>query len=202
MNAPPRTVIAAFITITFLAGANVIVVRVSNFELAPFWGAALRFLVAGIILTVGAAFLRLPFPKRGALLGSALYGLLGFGVAYAVLYWALVGLNAGLFAIFGALVPLMTFFLAWSHGLERFRWTGLAAAVIVVAGVTLILQEQLSLDVPIKYLIGGLLAPLAIAESGIAAKFVPRTHPVTTNAVAMLVGAAYLFAFSLLVGER
>jgi drug/metabolite transporter (DMT)-like permease len=199
--APSRSVLAAFVAIVFIAGANVIVVRVSNAELAPFWGAALRFLVAGAILAVAALGMRLPFPRGAALGGTLLYGLLAFGVSYALAYWSLVGLSAGLFAVFIALVPLLTFFLAWAHGLEPFRWRGLLAALVVVCGIALILREQLSLSVPIPFLIGGLLTPVAMAESGIAAKFFPRTHPITTNAVAMGVGGLFLTVFSLLLHE-
>ena len=201
MASPSRTVLGAFIAIVFIAGANVIVVRVSNAELAPFWGAGFRFLLAGSILGIGALALRLPFPKGPALLGTFVYGFLAFGVSYALAYWSLVGLTAGLFAVLIALVPLLTFFLAWAHGLERFHWRGLFAALIVVAGVAVILAEQLSLRVPVPFLIGGLLTPVAMAESGIAAKFLPRTHPITTNAVAMIIGAVFLCLFSVLQGE-
>ncbi len=201
MHSPSRTVLAAFIAIVFIAGANVIVVRVSNAELAPFWGAGFRFLLAGAVLTIAALAMGIPFPKGTALLGTFLYGFLAFGVSYALAYWTLVGLTAGLFAVLIALVPLLTFFLAWAHGLEKFRWRGLVAALVVVCGIAVILGEQVSLKVPIPFLIGGLLTPVAMAESGIAAKFLPRTHPISTNAVGMLVGAVFLFVFSLILGE-
>lgn len=201
VESPARSVLAAFVAIVFIAGANVIVVRVSNAELAPFWGAGFRFLVAGAILGVAALAMRLPFPKGPALLGTFVYGFLAFGVSYALAYWSLVGLTAGLFAVLIALVPLLTFFLAWAHGLETFRWRGLLAALIVVGGIAVILAEQLSLNVPVRYLIGGLLTPVAMAESGIAAKLLPRTHPITTNAVAMIVGAVFLCLFSVQQSE-
>lgn len=201
MHSPSRPVLAAFIAIVFIAGANVIVVRVSNAELAPFWGAGFRFLLAGAVLTMAALAMRIPFPKGNALLGTFVYGFLAFGVSYALAYWTLVGLTAGLFAVLIALVPLLTFFLAWAHGLEKFRWRGLAAALVVVCGIAVIIGEQVSLKVPIPFLIGGLLTPVAMAESGIAAKLLPRTHPISTNAVAMLVGAVFLCVFSLILGE-
>src|SRR5687767_4920246 len=51
---PSRSVLAAFIAIVFIAGANVIVVQFSNRELAPFWSAGFRFLLAGTVLTFAA----------------------------------------------------------------------------------------------------------------------------------------------------
>ena len=41
----------AFIVLVILGGSNVLAVRFSNLELPPFWGAALRILITGIILT-------------------------------------------------------------------------------------------------------------------------------------------------------
>jgi drug/metabolite transporter (DMT)-like permease len=34
-----------------------------------------------------------------------------------------------------AFVPLLTFFFAMAHGLERFRWRGLFGAALGVAGI-------------------------------------------------------------------
>jgi drug/metabolite transporter (DMT)-like permease len=193
VQGPSRLVLAAFLVIVFIAGANVIVVQYSNMELPPFWGAAFRFLIAGVLLTVTALLMKLPLPQGKAWIGVGMYGLLTFGVSYAYAYWALLGLSAGVFAVLIALVPLLTFFLAWAHGLERFRWRGLAAALVVVVGIGLILGEQFSLNVPVQFLIGGLLTPVAMAESGIAAKLLRTSHPVTTG--------TFLLGFSRLVGE-
>ena len=47
MSARPSTAtLAAFLVSTVIFGSNFVAVRLSNQELAPFWGAALRFAVA------------------------------------------------------------------------------------------------------------------------------------------------------------
>jgi drug/metabolite transporter (DMT)-like permease len=43
---------------------------------------------------------------------------------------------------------------------------------------------------------------VAIAESGVIAKAIPRSDPFATNAVAMLTGAVLLLGVSLIAGER
>ena len=56
-----RAIVIAFLATVLLAGINAVAVRLSNAELAPFWGAALRFGCATAIFAVIAllAFLAL-----------------------------------------------------------------------------------------------------------------------------------------------
>jgi len=61
--------------------------------------------------------------------------------------------------------------------------------------------EQLSADVPPVYLFAILGGSAVGAEASVVAKRFPRTHPLSTNAVGMLVGGAIVGAFSLLAGE-
>jgi len=58
------------------------------------------------------AVLRLPLPRGRALTGALLYGTLNFGAAFALAYYALVRLHAGLGQTLLALVPLATLLLA------------------------------------------------------------------------------------------
>jgi drug/metabolite transporter (DMT)-like permease len=111
-----RVALAAFIVGSLLAGGNAVGVRFSNRELDPLWGAGLRFaLAAGILLAVMAA-LRLALPRGRALTGALLYGALNFGAAFALAYYGLVRVHAGLGQTLLALVPLVTLLLAVLQG--------------------------------------------------------------------------------------
>ena len=77
-----RATLVAFLVCALLAGGNAVAVRFSNHELAPLWGATLRFAVATAILLTVVAVLRLPLPRGRALVGSVLYGLLAFAAAF------------------------------------------------------------------------------------------------------------------------
>jgi drug/metabolite transporter (DMT)-like permease len=84
-----RVAVTAFVTYTVLAGGNAVGIRFSNRELAPLWGASLRFaLAAGLFLAV-MVVLRLAFPRGRPLLGSLLYGLLNIGAAFGLIYYGL-----------------------------------------------------------------------------------------------------------------
>lgn len=91
-----RVALAAFVTQAVLAGGNAVGIRFSNRELAPLWGAGLRFSLAAALLLIVMAVLRLPFPRGRALTGSVLYGLFNFGLSFALIYYGLVRVQAGL----------------------------------------------------------------------------------------------------------
>ena len=103
-SSPDRSTVAAFSAAVLIGGINFLAVKLSNEELEPLFGAALRFTAAALLLCAASAALRRPFPRRRAAVGAVLYGLLGFGVAYALLYFALVGLSPGLTSIVTAAV--------------------------------------------------------------------------------------------------
>ncbi len=191
----------AFLTIVVLLGVNFVAVRFSNLELPPFWGAALRFIIASFVLFIIVMFKRLPLPKGMGLAGAALFGVLVFGATYGFVYWALLHVSSGMAAVTFATIPLITILLAASLKLERLTWRSLFGAGLVLIGIGVVFQEQLQADVPLLSLVVLLLGALSGALSGIVIKRFPKSHPISTNAVAMAVGAALLIVTSRSLGE-
>ena len=196
-----RATLVAFLVCALLAGGNAVAVRFSNHELAPLWGATLRFAVATAILLTVVAVLRLPLPRGRALVGSVLYGLLAFAAAFAFLYWGLQWAGAGLGQIVLALVPLLTFLFAVVQRLERFRWQALIGATVAVGGIALIFGDQVRASVPALALLAIIAGAACMAESNVVIKMFPRAHPLATNAVAMGVACLVLLAASVVTGE-
>ena len=75
-----QVALAAFVSYSLLAGGNAVCIRFSNRELAPLWGAGLRFALAAALLLLVMAVLRLPIPRGRALAGAVLYGVFTFTV--------------------------------------------------------------------------------------------------------------------------
>jgi drug/metabolite transporter (DMT)-like permease len=197
-----RRTLAAFVAIVLLAGLNGVAVRFSNHELAPLWGASLRFVIASGVLFVLVAVSRSPLPRGRALVGSLLYGLLAFAATFGLLYWALVEAGAGIGQIILALVPLLTFLFAVAQGLERFRWQGLVGALVAIGGIAYIFADQVKAAVPAASIVAIVAAAVCMAESNVVIKWFPRANPIATNAVAMGVGAISLLLATLAAGER
>jgi drug/metabolite transporter (DMT)-like permease len=198
---PERLTLLAFIVSTILGGNNAIAVRFSNMELPPFFGAAVRFAAASLILFVIVLALRLPLPKGRSLTGVLIFGALQFGISYALIYWSLLQVPAGLFQVVVALVPLLTFLLAMLHRQESFQWRILIGGLIAVGGIAIIFRDSINTNVPLPALLAAVLAAACIAESVVLLKGFPKSHPVTTNALAMGMGAAILFGMSWLFRE-
>src|SRR5438093_13408808 len=201
MNRPSASVLVGCVAVGRVGGTHFVAVRFSNRELPPFWGAGLRFAIAGALLVGFAAWRHIRLPLGSRFAGVALLGVLNFGLAYAFAYWGLLQAPSAMAATFVALVPLMTFFMATGLRMERFRWSGVVGGIIAVAGVALVFVDQLRATVPPAALAALFLQAVAVAVSTVLLKRLPRADPIGTNAVAMLCGAGLLFLLSLVARE-
>jgi drug/metabolite transporter (DMT)-like permease len=198
---PGALVLAAFAALVVFGGSNAIGVRFVLREMGPFWSAATRFAMAGIILVGLVVATGRPWPRGERLLGSVLFGIIGFGLAYLCLYEALRDAPAGTTMLILSIGPLLTSILAAAHRVERLRPLGLAGAVVASLGIAVVAADQVRLDVPITALALLLAAAACQAESGIVVKRFPPGDPVAANAVGMILGAAMLAAVAIAAGE-
>jgi drug/metabolite transporter (DMT)-like permease len=198
---PDPATLLAFAGVVVFGGINAIAVKLSVRELAPYWSGAVRFLVAGLVMLGIALVLRRALPRGRSLGGAVLYGAVGFAGGFGFIYPGLREVPAGTAIVFLALVPLETFGLAILQRQERFRVQGLVGALIALAGVFVVVADQLSADVPAPPMILILVGTLFIAESAVILKAIPRSDPFATNGVAMLAGGAIYLAISLALGE-
>jgi drug/metabolite transporter (DMT)-like permease len=196
-----RTALAAFFVMSLLAGGNAVAIRFSNRELDPLWGACLRFALAALLLGAVMAILRVRPPRGRALAGAMLYGAFGIGGAFALAYYGLVDIHAGLGQTVLALVPLATLFLVVLQRQERLRSSGVIGGLLALAGVAVISGATVRDDVPALSLLALLGSALCFAQAAILVRRFPPVHPVAMNALAMGTGAVLLLAGSLLARE-
>jgi drug/metabolite transporter (DMT)-like permease len=196
-----RVALAAFAANAVLAGGNAVGIRYTNRELAPLWGAGLRFSLAAALLVAVMAVLRLEFPRGRALAGALLYGVFNFGAAFALAYYALVRVHAGLAQTLLALVPLATLLLAVVWRQERLRVAAVVGTLLALVGVAWISRAPVREPVPLLSLLAALGTALCFAQATVLVRRFPRLHPVTMNAVGMTTGAALLLAGSALARE-
>lgn len=200
-RAPDRAALALFAACVVLAGGNAVGVRFSNRELDPLWGAALRFGTASLILLAVMAVRRLRPPRGRALAGAVLFGVLNFGVTFALAYYALVRIHAGLGQTLLALVPLVTLLLAVAQHLERFHLLAGVGTLCAAAGVGVISRAPFQGAVPTLSVLAMLGAVLSFSQSIVLVRRLPKVHPVTMNAVGMTAAAVLLFAGSAAAGD-
>lgn len=192
----------AFAGVVLLGGLNIVAVKFSNQDFDPFFGAGVRFALAGAVFLAIALVLRIPFPRGRALLGAVLYGFYGFVLAFGLAYWALQELPASIAAVIIAAVPLFTLLLAAVQRLEPFSWRGLAGGGVAIVGIAVLIGNPQSTSVPVLSALAMLGAALGLAQASIVVKKYPPCHPVATNTIGVSVGAAALLPLSLLTGEE
>jgi drug/metabolite transporter (DMT)-like permease len=195
------TVLIAFLTFVVLAGANAAAVKVVLGELSPFWSAGLRFVIAGGVLLALTLVQRREPPRGNQLLGTLLFGVFGFALAYFFLYQAIGDAGSGTTMTVLAIVPLLTVFLSIVHGIERPRVLGVVGALVAAIGIVIIAADQLSLDVPLLAIALLLFGAACQAESVVIVKRLPPGDPVAANALGMLLGGTLLVAVSLVAAE-
>jgi drug/metabolite transporter (DMT)-like permease len=196
-----RLTTGVFFTAILFGGLNAIMVRFTLLELPPFWGGLLRFLPASLIMFLLVAVLRLPMPRGRTLMGPILLGVLQMGGSFGLMYYGLQEVQPGMAQVLLALAPLLTLVMAIVHRQERFRWRPLLGSLLALTGIVVVFGEQMALNVPILSLLAILLAAFFMAESVVILKGFPNSHPVTTNAIAMLAGSGVFALLVLVWGE-
>ena len=185
-----------------LGGMNVLAVRISVGELAPFWAAGLRFSLASILFIIITLALRLPWPRGRQLFLTIVNGLLGISLFYALAYWALVRVTAGTATVVLALVPLVTLLLASAHGFERLSRRAVLGSLLAVVGITWMAIGPGAVTLALLPLLALVVAMVCVGESVIVSKMISANHPAITNAVSLTVGSLTLLGMSALTGEQ
>jgi O-acetylserine/cysteine efflux transporter len=196
-----RLTVLIFILVVIVGGSNAVAVRFSNAGLPPFWGAALRFALAGLIFWVVVLARRIPLPKGEELKGAVVYGLFTVGIFYALVYWGFVEIEASLGIVILTLSPLFTFFFAVLHRQEAFRWQGLLGALIAFAGIVVGLGTDIGESIPLLPFLAVVAAAAVTAEGQVLYKQYPPSNPFVVNAIGMSIAPPLLLLLSVVFGE-
>lgn len=191
-----------FAVAVVLGGSNFIAVRFSNQELDPFFGAGLRFSIAGIMFVLICLVMQVDWPRGRELTSSVLAGVLSFAAFYALMYWALLHVTAGVATVVLAMVPLVTILLAAAQRLERLRASAFVGSLLALAGIGWIVVSPSQLVLPWTALLAMIAAAVCAGQGVIVTKKISGNHPAAINAIGMLTGAFCLLIMSMLAGER
>ncbi|HEY9011420.1 MAG TPA: EamA family transporter [Devosia sp.] len=195
-------VLAAFFAIYFLWGTTFLAIRVAVREVPPLFAAGTRMFLAGVILFVFMVLRRTPLPTREEWRSLSIMGVLMFAVNYAGLFWAEKYLSSGIAAVIGATIPLMIVACEILFGLQRFRWTAVAAVLLGFCGVGVLMIPDAKLTVPILPALAIIVGVAGWSLGTVWSKKLPlpAAKPMTA-AVSMAIGGAVLLVASALFGE-
>jgi drug/metabolite transporter (DMT)-like permease len=146
-NHPPRwKTLLAFGIIYFVWGSTFYAIRVGVSEVPPFLLAAMRFLVAGLLLFAWVAARRERAPTSRQWISACLLALLIFVGDYGLLFWAEQRVPSGIAAVILATIPA---FMAVSEIVilrtQRLTMKLAAALVAGIAGVAVLMSHSMHL---------------------------------------------------------
>ena len=197
--------LAMYALLCVIWGSTWLVIKVGYGGLGPFNVAALRFLVAGAVFAALMPLFGARWP-RGAAEWTlvAFVGVVLFGIDFGLIYWGEQFLDSGLTAILFATLPLIT--IAGAHAYlpgDRITPRKLGGTVLAFLGVVALFGENVRVDPSKAWPMAAVVVSAACAAAaGIATKrHGAALHPATLNAPGMLIGAASLFAASLVAGD-
>jgi len=129
-------------------GTTWLFIKVGLEDLPPLTFAALRFILAIIVIGAIIFFQKIPFPKTGSewrLL--AVTGVLQFSINYSLVFWSEVYITSGLAAVLQAMIPVFGLILAWIYlPEERITRLKIIALGIGIVGVGIVFIEQLRVN--------------------------------------------------------
>jgi drug/metabolite transporter (DMT)-like permease len=198
--------LALYALLCVIWGSTWLVIKIGYGGLGPFTVAALRFFIAGALLTAIVPLVGARWPKgRTEWSLIAWVGIVLFAADYGLIYWAEQYLDSGLTAILFATLPLIT--IAFAHVYvpgDRITARKFGGTFLAFLGVVALFGDHVRVDPGAT---GPMLAIIAsavcAAASGVASKrHGTALHPAALNAPAMLVGATVLLATALVAGEQ
>ena len=198
--------VALYALLCVIWGSTWLVIKIGYGGLGPFTVAALRFLLAGALLTIIVPALGTRWP-RGRIEWSVVLcvGVVLFGADYGLIYWGEQFIDSGLTAILFATLPLFTVALAHVYipG-DHITPRKLAGTLLAFLGVVALFGESLRLDAGmIGPMAAIIVATICAAAAGVVTKRHGATlHAASLNAPAMLIGGIVLAAAALATGEN
>lgn len=119
-------------------GSSFVGIRAGLLEYSPNHLVLLRFLVASVVLGIGAIFIRMPLPKLKDIPNILLLGGVGITISHVALVHGEITVTAGAASLLNACAPIFTALLATAFLGERLGAWGWAGIATSFSGIALI----------------------------------------------------------------
>ncbi len=203
---PAWKTLLAFAIIYFVWGSTFLAIRVGVREVPPFLLAAIRFLVAGLILYVWMVAKGEPSPSRRQWTSVTLLAVLLIAVDYGLLFWAEQRVPSGIAAVMMATIPVFT---ALSEIIllrtQRLTFRLAVALLIGIGGVAVLVGRSFNLSGESVDPVGAaalVVAAISWSVGSVLTRKLPLpASKVMSSGTQMLVGGAFLALASVALGE-
>ncbi|PYT00906.1 MAG: hypothetical protein DMF63_04355 [Acidobacteria bacterium] len=195
--------ILVWLILCLLWGTTWSFIKIGLADLPPITFAAVRFILAILILLPVIQLRRLPWPNSSAAWKLiALTGFLQFSLNYSSVFWAEQHITSGLAAVLQSMIPVFGLLLAWIFlPAERITWLKIVAVLLGFFGVVVIFIDQLRIENWMAFL--GCVAIVAgaycAAQASILVKLrAGEMHPASLVCAQMVAGLPALVIYALI----
>lgn len=181
--------------VTFAWGSCYLAISTAVEEAPLLWLAAMRTLIAGLVLVVVASARRVQLPRgRSTWLLIATMGVVNVALAYWSMFGGLTGMTTGAATILANAQPLLILLPAWWLFGEKPRRATLAATLLGLTGLLLIV-------IPVGFGSGALLGVVSAVAvtAGTLLSRVIQAEPLALAAAQFVIGGAVLTIAALLI---
>jgi drug/metabolite transporter (DMT)-like permease len=203
---PGWKTILAFATIYFVWGSTFLAIRVGVLEVPPFLLAAIRFVIAGLVLYGWMLLRGERSPSGREWMSAFILAVLIFVLDYGLLFWAEQRVPSGIAAVMLATIPVfMALFEIMLLGTQKVTVRLALALLIGIGGVAVLMSHSLNVGgAPIER--AGAIALIVAAISWSAASALTRKLPlppskVMSSGAQMLAGGILLALTAAALGE-
>ena len=197
----------SWITICIVWGTTYLAIRVGVADLPPMLFAGLRWIIAGILMTILLNLRHYKLPRLKDLKHLAIVGILLLGIANGLVVVAEQWLPSGLTALILSTLPF------WVVGIEYFLPNRpkinlfiIAGLLLGTSGVVLIFARDLDIALDLNILLGGLCllgAVIAWSAGSIYWKYKKSdVRPMMGASIQMLIAGILQTALGLILGEQ
>lgn len=195
--------ILIWLILCLIWGTTWIFIKVGLEDLPPIGFAAVRFLLAVIILGILIKLQGIPLPKTAREWKLiALTGVLQFSFNYSAVFWSEVHISSGLAAVLQATITVFGLLLAWIFlPSERITRLKIFAVCVGIAGVAVIFLDQLRVENLMAF--AGSVAIVAGAYAAAQASILIKAkggaiHPASLVFGQMICGLPLIIIYSLI----
>ncbi|HWZ13088.1 MAG TPA: EamA family transporter [Acidobacteriaceae bacterium] len=186
--------IAVYVSLCIVWGSTWAVISVLVSQVAPLRSAAVRFVLAGLLLLPIALIRRVRWPLRSEWRAIALMSVLMFGVPYALIFWAEQHISSSLTAVLYAAMPLFMALLTPLMNGRRVPRAAMQAILLGWGGLLVVLSGALTAShAQTGAAIAVLISVVCQAFAALAAKRqLSEISPLMSNSLSMLGGGLVL----------
>ena len=168
-----RLQISGYILLCLIWGSTWLAIRFLVHDVPPLKAAAIRFLIAAILLLSSVLFRKTQWP-RGARQWNAILvlSITVMALPYGLLFWAEQYVPSGITAILFSAMPLMVALFTWPMLQRKVPRSAVLAMVVAFGGLLVLFQSELSVNR--RVFLGGIAALSAVVLSSWSVVFAKK----------------------------